>query len=70
MSLRTYNTDSAPERGPAEYIVECAQFRIDLRNKGTGLQLFGELARVKVPNRAGNFAGINLRIIDGFYRPL
>ena len=38
-----------------------AQFRIDLRNKSAQLQLFRELARVKIPNRASlNFAGIDL----------
>ena len=44
-----------------------AQFRIDLRNKRAELQLFRELARVEIANRARlNFAGIDLGIIDGF----
>ena len=48
-----------------------AQFRIDLRNKRAELQLFRELARVEIANRAGlNFAGIDLRIIDGFFTGL
>jgi hypothetical protein len=48
-----------------------AQFRIDLRNKRAELQLFRELARVEIANRARlNFAGIDLRIIDGFFTGL
>ena len=48
-----------------------AQFRIDFRNKRAELQLFRELARVEIANRARlNFAGIDLRIIDGFFTGL
>ena len=48
-----------------------AQFRIDLRNKRAELQLFRELARVEIANRARlNFAGIDLGIIDCFFTGL
>ena len=41
-----------------------AQFRIDLRNKRAELQLFRELARVEIANRARlNFAGVILERI-------
>ena len=45
-----------------------AQLRIDLRDKRTQLQLFGELTRVEIANRAGlNFRRINLRVIDRLF---
>ena len=48
-----------------------AQFWIDLRNKRAQLQLFRELARVEIADRARlNFAGIDLCIIDGFFTGL
>jgi len=47
---------------------DSAQFRIDLRNKRTELQLFCKLARVEIANCARlNFARINLRIFDRLF---
>src|SRR5207245_6070862 len=41
------------------------QFRIDLRNERAELQLFGELPRIKISNRARlNFCGIDLRVLN------
>jgi hypothetical protein len=45
-----------------------AQFRIDLRNKRTELQLFGELPCVEIANRTRlNFRRINLRVVDRLF---
>jgi len=50
---------------------DAAQFRIDLRDKRTELQLFRELARVEIPNCAClNFSRINLRIFNRLLTPL
>src|SRR5437762_13963573 len=44
-----------------------AQFWIDLRNECAKLQLFGELARIEISNRAClNFCRIDLRFVDRF----
>ena len=45
-----------------------AQFRIDLRDKGTQLQLLGKLACIEIANRAGlNLRWIDLRIVDRLF---
>jgi len=48
-----------------------AQFRIDLRINAPSCNCFRELARVENYRRARlNFAGIDLRIINGFFTGL
>ena len=48
-----------------------AQFRIDLRNKRSELQLLGELTRVEIANCTRlDFRRINLRVVDRLFAGL
>ena len=44
------------------------QLRIDFRNKRAELQLFGELPRVEITDRARlNLGGVDIGVVDRFF---